>query len=100
MAKVSQIKLPDGTLFDINDASKLPSQLQNGNETVITDSSGNIITRKKVDGYTVVEQLPTTNIDQNVVYLIAEEFDGDNLSEARILVLINQVINDILGRQY
>ena len=100
MAKVSQIKLPDGTLLDINDASKLPSQLQNANETVITDSSGNIITRKKVDGYTVVEQLPTTNINQNVVYLIAEEFDGDNLSEARILALINQVINDILGRQY
>ena len=100
MAKVSQIKLPDGTLLDINDASKLPLQLQNENETVITDSSGNIITRKKVDGYTVVEQLPTTNIDQNVVYLIAEEFDGDNLSEARIRALIEEVIGEYLGEQY
>ena len=100
MAKVSQIKLPDGTLLDINDASKLPSQLQNENETVITDSSGNIITRKKVDGYTVVEQLPTTNIDQNVVYLVETSIDDGVITEADVRNILYDVIEEVLGRTY
>lgn len=42
-----------------------------GNETVITDEYGILRSAPFVDRYEIVEQLPTTNIDQNVVYLVA-----------------------------
>ena len=59
-------------------AAKLDSAMGSAaaNKTVVTDSSGNISTRKLVDGYTIVQALPTTNIDENTVYLIAQEYDG------------------------
>ena len=42
-----------------------------GDETVITDEHGNLITRPFVDSYRVVESLPSeVNVDTNVVYLV------------------------------
>ena len=43
----------------------------NDNEMVITDENGQLDSRKFVDSYQIVEQLPTSNINQNVVYLVA-----------------------------
>ncbi len=47
----------------------------NANKMVYTNSSGNVATRTVVDGYTVVNALPTTNIDTNTVYLIPTSID-------------------------
>lgn len=42
-----------------------------GDETVITDEHGNLITRPFVDSYRVVDSLPSeVNVDTNVVYLV------------------------------
>ena len=46
------------------------------NKTVVTDSSGNMTTRKAVDGYTIVQSLPTSNIDENTVYLVPSSGGG------------------------
>lgn len=45
------------------------------NETVITDSTGSLTSRKVVEGYTIVQTLPTADIDTNMVYLIPTEYD-------------------------
>lgn len=45
-------------------------------KTVITDSNGTVTTRKLTEGYSIVEELPTTGISENLVYLIPSEFDG------------------------
>lgn len=41
------------------------------NETVITDEYGILRSAPFVDRYEIVQELPTTNIDQNVVYLVS-----------------------------
>ena len=60
-----------------NDLDFLSEHLgsQNANRSVITDSSGDITTRYLVDGYHIVNSLPTSNIDQNAIYLIASSID-------------------------
>ena len=45
------------------------------NKMLYTDSSGNVSTRKVVEGYTIVNVLPTQNIDENTVYLIPSSVD-------------------------
>lgn len=45
------------------------------NKMLYTDSSGNVSTRKVVEGYTLVNSLPTQNIDENTVYLVPTVMD-------------------------
>lgn len=123
MADIKQIQLPDGTNYNLRDTSKVPVAMGSteGNKTVITNATGSVTTRKLVDGYTVVQSLPTTNIDQNAVYLISQEYDGgevtytlstdvnDNIvlygsdgstSSVDVKSIIDDVINDVLGVAY
>ena len=123
MADIKQIQLPDGTSYNLRDTSKVPVAMGSteANKTVITNAVGSVTTRKLVDGYTVVQSLPTTNIDQNAVYLISQEYDGgevtytlstdvnDNIvlygsdgstSSVDIKSIIDDVINDVLGVAY
>lgn len=123
MADIKQIQLPDGTSYNLRDTSKVPVAMGSteANKTVITNAAGSVTTRKLVDGYTVVQSLPTTNIDQNAVYLISQEYDGgevtytlntdanDNIvlygsdgstSSVDVKSIIDDVINDVLGVAY
>lgn len=123
MADIKQIQLPDGTNYNLRDTSKVPVAMGSteANKTVITNAAGSVTTRKLVDGYTVVQSLPTTNIDQNAVYLISQEYDGgevtytlstdvnDNIvlygsdgstSSVDVKSIIDDVINDVLGVAY
>lgn len=129
MADIKQIQLPDGTSYNLKDTSKVPVAMGSteANKTVITNAAGSVTTRKLVDGYTVVQSLPTTNIDQNAVYLISQEYDGggdtpttgvtytlntdvnDNIvlygsdgstSSVDVKSIIDDVINDVLGVVY
>ena len=129
MADIKQIQLPDGTSYNVRDTSKVPVAMGSteANKTVITNAAGSVTTRKLVDGYTVVQSLPTTNIDQNAVYLISQEYDGggdtpttgvtytlntdvnDNIvlygsdgstSSVDVKSIIDDVINDVLGVAY
>lgn len=129
MADIKQIQLPDGTSYNLRDTSKVPVAMGSteGNKTVITNAAGSVTTRKLVDGYTVVQSLPTTNIDQNAVYLISQEYDGggdtpttgvtytlstdsnDNIvlygsdgstSSVDVKSIIDDVIDDVLGVAY
>lgn len=129
MADIKQIQLPDGTNYNLRDTSKVPVAMGSteGNKTVITNATGSVTTRKLVDGYTVVQSLPTTNIDQNAVYLISQEYDGggdtpttgvtytlstdsnDNIvlygsdgstSSVDVKSIIDDVIDDVLGVAY
>ncbi len=129
MADIKQIQLPDGTSYNLKDTSKVPVAMGSteANKTVITNAAGSVTTRKLVDGYTVVQSLPTTNIDQNAVYLISQEYDGggdtpttgvtytlstdsnDNIvlygsdgstSSVDVKSIIDDVINDVLGVAY
>lgn len=45
------------------------------NETVITDSTGSLTSRKVVEGYTIIQTLPTVDIDTNMIYLVPTEYD-------------------------
>lgn len=45
------------------------------NKMVYTNSNGDLAARAVVDGYTIVNALPTTNIDTNTVYLISAALD-------------------------
>lgn len=64
------------------------------NKTLYTDSSGNVSTRKVVEGYTLVNSLPTQNIDENTVYLIPTVLDtpgGGNYVEYSISISGNVI---------
>ena len=97
MADISKIIIPNGTELNLKDATARstmqPKDLgsTDANKTVITNSSGVISTRKLVEGYTIVAALPSSNIDQNTVYLIPVEADtgggGGGSGEAVIYVL-------------
>lgn len=79
MADVSKIQLPGGTTVNVKDTVSGYQKTNMGssaaNQTVITNSTGDMTTRKTVDGYTIVSALPTTNIDENTVYLIQSSID-------------------------
>lgn len=99
MADISKVTVPNGTTYDLKDATARstmqPKNLgtTDANKTVITNSTGVITTRKLVEGYTVVAALPSSNIDQNTVYLIPVEADsggsggGGDSGDAIIYVL-------------
>lgn len=81
MADISQIKLPNGTTYDIKDA-------------VARSSSGGV-------DFTIVNSLPTLDIDEKKVYLISTNFDSSvYLTEQEIRAIIDDVINDTLGVSY
>ena len=63
------------------------------NKMLYTDSSGNVSTRKVVEGYTLVNSLPTQNIDENTVYLIPTVLDtpGGNYIEYSISISGNVI---------
>lgn len=100
------------------------------NKTVYTDGTGTVATRKLTEGYTIVNSLPTTGIDENTVYLISTNFDpssytpitytlsrsgstitltGSNgsitsvnggLTTSEVEALIDTTINNVLGVSY
>ena len=47
----------------------------NANKMVYTNSSGNVAMRTQADGYTVVQSLPSSNIDPNMIYLVPTSID-------------------------
>ena len=103
MANISTITLPDGSIYELRDNSKqevinatgsLKGDGQGGvtaaisgidyqtpiedlapNKMVYTTSTGDLAARPVVDGYTIVNALPTTDIDTNTVYLISSALD-------------------------
>lgn len=103
MADISKITLPDGSTYDIKDNSKQPIITANGllkangsgnvtaaiagtdyqepienldpNKMVYVNTEGDLAARPVVDGYTIVNQLPASNIDTNTVYLIPSSID-------------------------
>lgn len=104
--------------------------LDEANKTVVTDSDGIVSTRKLTEGYTIVNSLPSTGIDENTVYLISTNYDpstttpitysltrsgntitltGSNgsttsvnggLTTSAVEDLIDTTINDVLGVAY
>lgn len=81
MADISQIKLPNGTTYDIKDV-------------VARSSSGGV-------DFIIVNSLPTSGIDEKKVYLISTNFDSSvYLTEQEIRAIIDDVINDTLGVSY
>lgn len=79
MASLSSIKLPNNVTYTLKDSVSgyVPSETGtlDGAETVITNASGQLTSRKLVEGYTIVSTLPTTDIDENMIYLIPTEYD-------------------------
>lgn len=61
------------------DVEKLPKNLGSSasNNIVITNDIGEISSRKLVDNYIIVSELPENDIDENMIYMIPTEYDNN-----------------------